>query len=550
MNNVPIRQMVLLMMLIALPALLIQGCSKKEDTPPGVSNQSTPDSGTPVIGDWLVRRLNAEPATLNPITASDAYEGQINGFIYESLLTLDNESLDHIPLLAESWEVSEDKMHYTFVLKEGLHWQDGKPLTAEDVKYTFDRAKDPEVDAPHLRNYYKDLIKVEIVDERTVRFTYATPYFKALDIIGLLGIIPKHLFEKEDFNTHSAGRSPMGSGPYRFIKWETGKEIVLERYPDYWGKPHYIKRIVFRIITDETVALQVLKRGEIDFMGLLPIQWERQTNSDQFNETFNKIRYPAMSYSYIGWNNQRPLFADRRVRRAMTMLLDRESFVKNIWYGLGTVISGNFFIGSPDYDKSIKPWPYDPEGAVKLLNEAGWKDTDGDGVLDREGVSFRFEFTYSQGSTTGEKIATMLQESLSKVGVEMKIRVLEWALFTRLLDDRAFDAVTLGWSLPVMADPYQVWHSSQAEKGSNYIGFINKEADRIIEEGRLEFDREKRAAMYRRFHSILHDEQPYTFLFNRDSLVALERRFANVKEYPLGPDSTEWWVPEEGWKYK
>ena len=144
----------------------------------------------------------------------------------------------------------------------------------------------------------------------------------------------------------------------------------------------------------------------------------------------------------------------------------------------------------------------------------------------------------------------MLQESLSKVGVEMGIRQLEWALFTKILDDRAFDAVTLGWSLPVLADPYQVWHSSQAEKGSNFIGFANEEADRIIEEGRQEFDRDRRADMYRRFHRILHEEQPYTFLFNRDSLAALDRRFENVKEYPLGPDDTEWWVPESRRKYR
>ena len=545
------RSFVVMLTVLVIPGLVLTDCTKKEGPPTSnAADESSSTSDTPVIGDWLVRRIPAEPATLNPIISSDSYESRINGYIYESMLTLDNETLDYIPLLAESWTVSEDKMHYTFVLKEGLHWQDGEPLTAQDVKYTFDKAKDPEVDAPHLRNYYKDLTDVEILDDRTLRFTYATPYFKALDIIGLLGIIPKHIFEKEDFNTHPAGRAPLGSGPYRFSKWETGKEIVLERYPEYWGKPHYIQRIVFRIITDDTVALQVLKKGEIDYMGLQPIQWERQTSTDQFNDSFKKIRYPSLGYSYIGWNSQRPMFSDRRVRRAMTMLLDRESFVKNILYGLGTVVTGNFFIGSPDYDKSIEPWPYDPESAVKLLAEAGWTDSDGDGLLDKDGVPFRFEFTYSQGSSIGEKISTLLQESLSNVGVEMNIRVLEWALFTQLLEDRAFDALTLGWRLPVMADPYQVWHSSQAKEGSNYVGFVNEEADQIIEKGRLEFDREKRAAMYRRLHRILHEEQPYTFLFNGDNLRALDRRFSNVKVYPLGPDSTEWWVPAKDQRYR
>jgi peptide/nickel transport system substrate-binding protein len=234
----------------------------------------------------------------------------------------------------------------------------------------------------------------------------------------------------------------------------------------------------------------------------------------------------------------------------MTMLLNRESFVQNIWYGLGTVVTGNFFIDSPDYDKSIEPWPYDPETAAELLAEAGWIDRNGDGLLDKDGVPFKFEFTYPSGSSTGEQLSTLLKESLAGAGIEMSIRQLEWALFTKLLDDRAYDAVTLGWSLPVLADPYQVWHSSQVESGSNYIGFVNAEADRIIENGRTEFDRDKRAAMYRRLHRILHEEQPYTFLFNRNSLVALDRRFSNVTVYPLGPDSTEWWVPTKDQRYQ
>lgn len=536
---------------ILLTGTLTGSCRRAaEEEGPG---QQASDSSTPVTGDWYVPHLSAEPATLNPITATDAYEGSINQFVYESLLERDNETLELVPLLAERWEISEDKLKYIFTLKKGLHWQDGAPLTTEDVLYTFDRVRDPEVDAPHLRNYYRDLRDVEVLDERTVRFTYAEPYFKALEMIGGLSIIPKHIFggaEGRDFNIHPAGRSPIGSGPYRFLKWETGKEIILERYPDYWGKKHYLDRIVFKIITDRTAALQVLKKQEMDSMSLTPIQWVKQTGSDRFEENFDKYRYYTPGYSYVGWNLRKPLFRDRRVRTALTMLLDREAFLKNILYGLGRVVSGNFYYESRDYDRSIEPWPYDPEKAKSLLAEAGWKDSDGDGVLDRDGVPFRFEFTYSSGSTIGEQLATVLKESLGKVGIEMSIRQLEWALFTQLLDDRAFDAVTLGWRLAVEADPYQLWHSSQAEKGSNLVGFRNEEADGIIERGRSEFDKEKRVLMYRRFHRILHEEQPYTFLFVSESLVALDKRFSNVVRYPLGLDAAEWYVPAEAQRYR
>ena len=536
---------------VVLILLVMPACSKgKQEQAREPSVQAATE---PVTGDWLVRHLSSEPATLNPITATDAYESVINGYIYESLLELDNETLELVPRLAERWEVSDDKLQFTFTLKDGLHWQDGKAITTEDILYTFDRVTDPLVDAPHLRSYYKDLKKVEALDEKTVRFTYAYPYFKALDMIGGLSIMPKHIFEGaegQDFNTHPVGRAPVGSGPYRFVKWETGTDIVLERYPDYWGEKHHMERIVFKIITDNTVALQVLKKQEMDFMGFTPIQWVRQTDSDRFNNNFDKLRYPSLGYSYIGWNLRKPMFMDKRVRRALAMLTDREAFVENLWYGLGRVVSGNFFIDTPEYDKSIEPLLFDLGAAVKLLEEAGWSDHDGDGVIDREGIPFRFEFTFSSGSTTGEQIATILQENLKKVGIEMTIRQLEWALFTQLLDDRAFDAVTLGWRLPVLADPYQVWHSSQADKGSNFVGFVSEEADRIIVDARSEFDREKRSAMYRRFHRILHEEQPYTFLFSRDSLVALDKRFENVKVYPLGPDSTEWYVPTEDQRYR
>lgn len=519
----------------------------------GLSAQSLAQEGgaqKPVVGDWLVQRLSAEPATLNPITATDVYEGAVNGYIYESLLERDNRTLNLVPLLAESWKVSDDKLSYEFSLRPGLKWQDGKPLTSEDVLFTFEKVKDPAVDAPHLRNYYRDLEKVEALDLRRVRFTFSEPYFKSLEMISGMSIIPRHIFSEGDYNTHPMGRSPMGSGPYIFERWDTGKEIVLRRNENYWGEKPFIERIHFKIITDDTVALQVFKRGELDFMGLTPIQWVRQTKTAKFRQAADKHRYYLPGYSYIGWNMRKPYFTDKRVRRAMTMLVDRESILENIQYGFGRIVTGNFFYESQDYDKSIEPWPYDPEAAARLLDEAGWTDTDGDGIRDRDGVPFKFEFTISSGSQLAEKLSTILKEELSKVGVEMTIRPLEWALFTKTLDDRTYDAVTLGWRLPVEADPYQVWHSSQVEKGSNFVGFVNDEADSIIEKARTTFDRNERMKMYRRFHRIMHEEQPYTFLFVNESLVAVDKRFKNVIVYPLGLDTTEWWVPEQKRRYK
>jgi len=262
----------------------------------------------PFDGGWLIYHLSAEPATLNPITATDVYESVINGGnIYETLVKRDDATLDIVPLLAESWDISEDKLAYTFYIRKGIKWQDGVPFTSRDVVFSYKMIMDPKVDAPHLRNYYKDIKSVQAMDDHTVKFTYSRPYFLALEFCGGMPIVPKHIFESGDSNTNPAGRDPIGTGPYRFVKWITGREIVLEKNEDYWGEKPYLDRIVYRIINDPTVAFQVLKREELDLSALTPIQWSRQSISDNFERKFYKLSYFTPNYSFIGWNTRRPV---------------------------------------------------------------------------------------------------------------------------------------------------------------------------------------------------------------------------------------------------
>ncbi len=514
--------------------------------------EAAPASGAsdPVDGDWLIYHLSAEPATLNPVTSTDAYASNINGFIYESLLKRDEKTLELVPVLAESWDISEDHLVYTFRLKRNIFWEDGEPFTARDIQFSFERIRDPKVDAAHLLNYYKDIARLDVLDDYTVRFHYSIRYFRALEFCGGIPIVPAHVFkESDDFNQHAIGRQPLGTGPYRFLHWDTGKEIVLVRNEKYWGERAHLDRIVFKIITDPTVSLQVLKQGGLDIMSLRPIQWVKQTQNRRFTESYDKLKYYLPTYSYIGWNLRSPMFSDRRARQAMTMLLDRQTMLNRLLFGLGTVVSGTFYINSPDYDRGIEPYPYDIKAATTLLEEAGWKDRDGDGLLDKDGKPFSFEFLLSAGSKFGEQLATILQENLKQIGIRMEIRKLEWAVFIQRIQDHNFDACTLAWSLGWESDPYQLWHSSQAEKGSNYVGFINAEADRIIEEARQEFDPVKRREMYHRFHRILHEEQPYTFLFTTEALVAVSKRFKNVSVYAMGLEPREWWTPLDLQKY-
>ena len=513
--------------------------------------QSEVKDSTPVDGDWLIYHMGAEPGTLNPLTARDVAENRVNSNkVYETLITRDNESLELIPILAKSWQISEDKLIYTFKLKENIKWHDGKPFTSSDVVFSYNSIMNPKVDAPQLRAYYQEIQNVEALDKYTVKFTYARPYFLALEFCGGMPIIPKHIFEEGDINKNPAGRYPIGTGPYRFSKWETGREIVLEKNHDYWGEKPKIDKIVFKIINDPNVAFQVLKKGEIDLLGLTPIQWVRQSNTDQFKNRINKHSYFAPNYRFIGWNIDKPFFTDNRVRKAMTHLVDRKLILEKIQYNLGAIVTNPFYLKSKEYDHSIQPYSYNPEKAKELLNEAGWIDTNSDGIRDKDGVKFEFEFLIPNGSDTSEKISTIIKEELDKVGVAMKIRKIEWAVFVQKLNERKFDAVTLGWSMGVETDPFQVWHSSQVSGGgSNFVGFKNAEIDKIIEEARQEFDRNKRIELYKKFANIIHQEQPYTFLFCNKSTIALNNRFAGVNIYPLGPDVLEWYVPLELQKY-
>jgi peptide/nickel transport system substrate-binding protein len=535
-------------------AVVLAGCggSPEGETRPASADRTTSieDNGDKADGDWVIANMSAEMSTLNPYTSSDAYSTLIQNAVFDSLLEVHPETLEFGPKLATDWESSEDHLVYRFTLRTDAVFHDGVPLTAKDVKFSFDTALDPTVDAPHMRNYLQDIESVDIIDETTVEFRMKQPYFRHLLVLGLIDIIPAHIYGEGNFNQHPNNRRPIGSGPYKFSSWETGQQVELIRNEDYWGEKPALHRRIYRIISNPDAALQVLQQGNMDYMPLTPEQWQRRASTPRFEEQFHKLQYSAASYSYIGWNARRPLFEDKRVRRALTMLLDRESIRDEIYYGLAVITSGSFFVEEPEYNQDIEPWPYDPEAAKALLAEAGWTDSTGNGRLDKDGREFSFEFMLTNDNPIAEMIATLFQESLQTVGIRMNIRQLEWQAFLQDVKSHNYDASILAWRLAPYPDPYQLWHSSQAVvNGSNAVGFINEEADRIIEEARLEFDREKRIAMYHRFHEILHEEQPYTFLFSPKALAAVDNRFRGIKTYPFGLELNEWWVPADLQRY-
>jgi peptide/nickel transport system substrate-binding protein len=583
---------------LLLALALISGCQSggKNDSDESPSPTPLPraaggenKSEAPTTGDWLIIHSSADPEQLNPITSNDATANDILGYIFETLLQRDPKTLELKPYLAEERPaLSSDKLTYTFKIRRDVHFQDGHLLTGEDVLFSIKTIKCPLVNAPFLRVYFNSVVDAELVDPYTVRFVTKEPYFLNESQLGGIVILPRHYYdpnnllqkvtvralEKEpsqlpepvkrfadDFNKNY-NRNPMGSGPFRFGEWKTGRTVELLRDPNYWGNGKagidqvFLDRIRYRIINNPDAALVTLKSGGLDAMDLTPVQYARGTDSARFKREFQKLEYFAPMYSYIGWNNDHPIFRDKRVRQAMTYLIDRKQIAKTILFGLGEVVDGPIFFFRPEYDKSLYSYPYDPDKALKLLKEAGWADTDGDGILDKvidgKRIPFRFEFKVPSASATGKSIILVLQEELRKHGIVASVRELDWTIFLDDVKNHRFDAVTLAWSMPASEpDEYQVWHSSQAaNKGSNAISYKNARVDKILEEYRREFDPKKRIELYREFQRILNEEQPYTFLFARKSVTALQRRFHGVKVYPAGLRPLEWWVPAAEQKYK
>jgi len=508
----------------------------------------------------VVQAIAADPDTLNPITCNTATGQEIvYPNIFESLLNMDNFTLKLEPLLAKSYEISPDQLTYTFHLRHDVKWQDGQTLTADDVKYSYDRLMDPKVDAADKRTYFSNIKSCDVLDPYTIRFTATERYFKTLESLGtLLTVVPKHILDKPgvNFNNNPFNRAPIGTGPYKFARWDTGAQIVVERDPNYWGGPgHYPNRLVYQIITEPYVTVQLLKKGEIDLVnGVSPNQWERELAHTRSMDRLKEIIYPYPAYSYLGFNLRKPVFSDIRVRHAIDLLIPRDEILAQIFLGkYASKTSGYDPPSSPDYNHDVPPTPNDPALAAQLLTEAGWKNDHGDNFLYKDGQRLTFNLLYRSGSDDLEKEVELIQESLKKAGIDVQLSRTEFVQMYARVEDWKFDAMMGAWALDINGDPAQIWGGTDADvkKSSNFIGFKNAEADKLIAEGKLEYDDAKRAAIYRQLQKVIHDQYPVCFLFNPHTILVVSNRFENVKIFVPRPcyDVTTWWVPKDKQKY-
>jgi peptide/nickel transport system substrate-binding protein len=501
-------------------------------------------------GDILVEGSIGDASNLIPVLATDNASHSISGLIFNGLVKYDRD-LNIVGDLAESWDISKDGLVITFHLRKGVRWHDGQPFTAEDVLFTYRLTIDPKTPTAYAGDFLK-VKKAEVLDAHTFRVTYDKPFAPALMSWGS-SVMPKHLLEGKDVTKSPLARHPIGTGPYRFKEWKTGQKIVLVYNPDYFeGRPFLDGRIM-RIIPDmATMFLELRARG-IDQMGLTPLQYTRQTENQYFRTHFRKYRYLSFSYTYLGFNLQNPMFADRKVRQALACAVNKEELIDGVLLGLGKEASGPFKPGTWQHNADVKRFPFDPKKTLELLAEAGWRDTDGDGILDKKGQRFEFELLVNQGNEVRAKTAEIVQRRLAEVGITVKIRVIEWAAFIKeFINKRRFDAVILGWTIPMDPDLYDVWHSSKTGPSElNFISYKNEEVDALLESGRSTFDRAERKRCYDRIQEILAEDQPYIFLYVPDALPIFNARVRGIDPAPIGigHNVIRWYVPKEEQKY-
>ncbi len=525
--------------------LAAAGCG----SPQAEKEYGGPDTG-PAYGDLLIDASIADASTLIPPLASDAPSHEIAGLVYNGLLKYDGD-LNLVGDLAESWQVSEDGLVITFKLRRGVKWHDGAPFTAHDVMFTYRVMVDPQTPTAYGEDY-KQVKKAEVVDDFTFRVTYPKPFAPALGSWAGLKILPRHLLEGQDITQSPLARRPVGTGPFKFEEWSAGDKIILSYNPDYFEGRPYLNGYVYVVKPDQATIFLELKAGNIDRLSLTPLQYERQTAYAKFQKLFNKYKYVAFAYTYLGYNLEDPRFADRRVRQALTHAINKQEIVDGVLLGLGQAATGPYKPGTWFYNPDVPRFPYDPEKAKALLAKVGWRPNS-QGILEKDGKPFEFTILTNQGNDLRVRTGEIIQRRLREIGIVVKLRIIEFAVFIKeFIDKGRFEAVLLGWTTGQEPDLYDIWHSSKTRQGElNFVHYQNPEVDRLLEEGRHTFDREKRRQAYFRFQEILAADQPYTFLYVPDALPAVHKRFRGIKPAPAGIDYNfpQWYVPKEEQKY-
>ncbi len=538
--------------------------------PPSLFEPAPADKSRIDYGAVLLRTLDGNPATLNPLFQSSMYESRVLELLFETLFTF-NAELDWQvnQNVTESFEESPDRLTYTVRLRPGLVWHDGHPITSHDVTFSLEQILDARVPCPSLKDGRDRVKECNALDDLTVVFRFdealATNRWHAY-----FPIIPKHLHARDkeanpdlklgDYY-NKLNRAPIGNGPYKFVRWVDNDKIEVERWDGYQGPKPNVARQVFRIIPESNIQLLSFSKKETHETILTSKQFATQTGIDSdFAKVGYKVMKPQWDLVYICWNadGSNPFFGDVRVRRAMTQACDIPRIIRDLGYDLVMPSRGIFHPDSWMFNPEIELLPFDLRRAETLLDEAGWRvdpeDPEGwrSKVIDGKRVKFEFTLSLAQGSPIAQDLAAIFADDLKSIGVDMKTRTLEWATFSERNRKHEFQAMTAGWGTGSDPDTsWNIWHSSSyvadGSSGRNYGKYSNPRVDALYELARKEFDRVKRGKIYGEIAKLIYDEQPYTFLWHRYILWGINKQIHGVTSSPRGvfgfkPSVLGWWV--------
>lgn len=505
------------------------------------------DSGekaSPADGDRIVFGTIGEASNLITYLSTDSASHEVADLIFTALLRY-NKNLEPEAWAAEWYRLEDGGKRMLFRLRKGILWEDGVELTAEDVAFTYRLVIDPKTASPYAEDFLR-VKELNVLDRYTIEVIYEEFFARAV-ATWMSPILPKHILEGRNIRDTPFSRKPVGAGPYRLKEWQSGSRIVLEASETYFGGRPHIDEVIYRIIPDDATMFMELRAGRLDVMNLNPLQSLRQTSGNWWDNEFHKYRYLAPVYIFLGFNLRHPFFSDIRVRKAISLAINRQDIVNGVLLGQGEAAFGPFKPGSWAYHQKLQPVAQDVAKAEQMLDEAGFMRKK-NGLREKDGRPLAFTILTNQGNEQRILTATLIQSQLAKIGVEAHIRTVEWAAFTREFVHKGnFDAVILGWTIPQDPDIFQIWHSSQAHDGGlNFVWYQNAEMDKLLEEGRSTPNRAQRTRIYARIQEILNEEQPYCFLFVPYALPIVQRRFEGIQPALAGImyNFEKWFVPK------
>lgn len=491
-------------------------------------------AGTVVVG------VRNDFGAFNPIINSDLYTGELINFALFTPLVQYDSGLNVVPYLAESW-VEQGDTAVLFRLRRDVRWHDGRPVTASDVAFTFDRAKAPASASLLAFAFLPDVTAAEVVDSFTVRFRYSRPHAQSLEDFWWAPV-PRHLLEEvppAELRNAPFNRDPVGSGPFRFAEWRSGERLVLERNPDFpeaLGGPPLTGRLMLRIVPEASTLLAELITGSIQVdVPVLPDQVERI----RAQGGLRLFAYPGRTVYYVGWNHARLPFEDARVRRALALAIDRRTIIDALLQGQGTIATGPIPPWSPVHPPDVAPLEHAPDVARQILDSAGWQDRDGDGIReDRSGTPLRFTLLASDDQLR-RSVVEVLRSQFEQIGAAATIRLVEFQTMIEAHRERDFDAIFTNWILDnfrVASAPFALFHSSQADepRSANRSSVRDPVLDDLIDRGGASTDPQEQKRIWREFTLRLQEEQPVTFMFWLNELAAAATSLEGIVMDPRG----------------